>query len=91
MLPILIAPAAPSDDEITELSATAQFRGKFNKDLPGSDTFHWGQGRVSITPTAIVLQGSLAPGPDYKLYLSPHFVATETEFNRLKEAMVLGW
>jgi hypothetical protein len=30
----------------------------------------------------------LAPGPDYKLYLSPEFVETEAEFTRLKSRMV---
>jgi hypothetical protein len=32
--------------------------------------------------------GKLAPGPDYKLYLSPEYVETEDNFNRLKSAMV---
>ena len=32
--------------------------------------------------------GELAPGPDYKLYLSPKFVETESDFNRLKPSMV---
>jgi hypothetical protein len=31
--------------------------------------------------------GKLAPGPDYKLYLSPEFVETEADFNRLKSTM----
>ena len=30
------------------------------------------------------LKGKLAPGPDYKLYLSPEFVETEADFLRLK-------
>jgi hypothetical protein len=30
----------------------------------------------------------LAPGPDYKLYLSPEFVETEADFERLKKQMV---
>ena len=29
-----------------------------------------------------------APGPDYKLYLSPEFVETEADFERLKPGMV---
>lgn len=33
--------------------------------------------------------GKLAPGPDYKLYLSSKFVETETEFNQEKTNMVL--
>ena len=40
-------------------------------------------GRDSIT-----FIGELAPGPDYKLYLSPEFVETEADFERLKERMV---
>ena len=32
--------------------------------------------------------GKLAPGPDYKLYLSPEFVETEADFLRLKPKMV---
>ena len=32
--------------------------------------------------------GWQAPGPDYKLYLSPEFVETEADFNRLKSTMV---
>ena len=30
----------------------------------------------------------MAPGPDYRLYLSPEFVETEADFNRLKSTMV---
>ncbi len=33
-------------------------------------------------------EGKLAPGPDYKLYLVPEFVAHEDEFLPLKEASV---
>ena len=33
--------------------------------------------------------GKLAPGPDYKLYLSPEFVETESDFNRLKPQMAI--
>jgi hypothetical protein len=43
---------------------------------------------VSIGPGSIALAGELAPGPDYKLYLSPEFVETEADFLRLKAAMV---
>jgi hypothetical protein len=43
---------------------------------------------VSVGPRRIALAGRLAPGPDYKLYLSPEFVETEADFTRLKPAMV---
>jgi hypothetical protein len=65
------------------------FTGQFKRDLKDSDALHWGEGVVSISPTAISLVGKLAPGPDYKLYLSPEFVETEAAFNRLKKSMVL--
>lgn len=87
-LPILIAPAAPSMDEIKAATALVLFTGQFKRDLKDSDALHWGEGVVSISPTAISLVGKLAPGPDYKLYLSPEFVETEAAFNRLKKSMV---
>ena len=33
---------------------------------------------------AVSLQGRLAPGPDYQLYLSPEFIETDADFLRLK-------
>nr|MDJ0905922.1 DM13 domain-containing protein [Woeseiaceae bacterium] len=33
-------------------------------------------------------EGRLAPGPDYRLYLSPTFVETEADFEALKSSMV---
>ena len=87
-LPILIAPAAPTAEEIKVATAQTQFTGQFKRDLKDSDSLHWGEGVVSISRTAISLTGRLAPGPDYKLYLSPEFVETEVDFNRLKKNMV---
>ena len=87
-LPILIAPAAPSADELKAATTEVQFTGEFKRNLKDSDLLHWGEGVVSIAPTAISLAGRLAPGPDYKLYLSPEFVETEADFNRLKKTMV---
>ena len=88
MLPILTAPAAPSASEIQSMSSQAQFTTEFKKDLQDSDAFHWGEGKVSIGPNFITLMGKLAPGPDYKLYLSNTYVETEKEFKRLKDSMV---
>lgn len=88
-LPILTAPPAPSESEVSAVSIIAKYSANFSRDLEGSDTFHWGEGKVSIGVNSISLMGKLAPGPDYKLYLSPEFVETEAEFNRLKSRMVL--
>ena len=65
----------------------AQWTATFRRDLKDSDALHWGEGTVSISPQAISLVGKLAPGPDYKLYLSPEFVETEADFKRLKPQM----
>ncbi|MGB7182176.1 MAG: DM13 domain-containing protein [Burkholderiaceae bacterium] len=86
-LPILIAPPAPSATEVSAAAKKATFSAEFRRDLQDSDALHWGEGQVSISADAISLMGKLAPGPDYKLYLSPEFVETESDFNRLKAQM----
>ena len=87
-LPILTAPPAPSAATIETMSSQAQYTARFRRDLKDSDAFHWGEGTVSVGSDFITLRGELAPGPDYKLYLSPEFIETEADFNRLKSSMV---
>ena len=89
VLPILIAPAAPSVAEVSSVAADAIYSAEFHRDRQDSDAFHWGEGKVSIGADSISLMGTLAPGPDYKLYLSPYFIETEAEFKRLKPRMAL--
>ncbi|MCA3160223.1 MAG: DM13 domain-containing protein [Burkholderiales bacterium] len=55
--------------------------------LKDSDALHWGEGKVSVSADVISFHSKLAPGPDYKLYLSPVFVETEADFKRLKANM----
>lgn len=88
VLPILTAPSAPLQGDVDRVVQQAVFKGEFKRELAGSDLLHWGEGTVAIGARAITLQGRLAPGPDYKLYLSPEFVETEAEFERLKPRMV---
>ena len=88
-LPLLIAPPAPSIEEAAKAAADTRYRGEFRRDLEGSDALHWGDGIVSLGSRSIVLSGTLAPGPDYRLYLSPVFVATEADFLRSKPSMAL--
>lgn len=87
-LPILIAPPAPSGEEVAAQATSARYEAQFRRDLKDSDALHWGEGKVSIGAEAIVFEGELAPGLDYKLYLSPEFVETEADFQRLKARMV---
>jgi hypothetical protein len=86
-LPLLTAPEAPSPADLTALMGPTQWTGQFRRDLKDSDALHWGEGLVSVGPRSISLLGQLAPGPDYKLYLSPEFVETEADFKRLKPQM----
>lgn len=88
LLPILIAPPAPAPDEVQAKSFGARFKGEFRRDLKASDALHWGEGTVAIGAKHIAFEGRLAPGPDYKLYLSPEFVETEADFERVKPTMV---
>jgi Electron transfer DM13 len=88
LLPILTAPEAPSIIDVQAEVAKGAFNGQFRRDLKDSDFLHWGEGTVSVSATTIALMGKLAPGPDYKLYLSPEFVETAADFKRLKPKMV---
>ena len=88
VLPILTAPAAPEASLLRSTAERAAYKGQFRRDLKDSDPLHWGEGTVNIGRDAISLQGRIAPGPDYKLYLSPEFVETEADFVRLKPRMV---
>jgi hypothetical protein len=87
-LPLLTAPQAPSAMDLAALAGPSLWTGQFRRDLKDSDALHWGEGTVSVSAQSIGLTGKLAPGPDYKLYLSPEFVETEADFERLKSRMV---
>jgi len=84
LLPILTAPPAPRAEDVRRAAQGAQYQGEFRRDLPGSDGLHWGEGRVTLGPQAVTLQGKIAPGPAYKLYLVPEFVDTHDAFVRVK-------
>lgn len=84
VLPILVAPPAPSASEVKSATGGARWQAKFRRDLKGSDFLHWGEGTVAIGAKAVSFTGKLAPGPDYKLYFSPQYVETKEDFLRVK-------
>lgn len=91
LLPILTATDAPDAAKLEERAQGALFTTEFTRDLRGSDFLHWGEGRVSVTPSQIVHEGRLAPGPDYRLYLTKEFVGHEDEFAPAKAtAQLIG-
>ena len=87
LLPIIAAPASPSVEVVRSAASTASFAGEFRRDLEDSDALHWGEGALFVSEDSIVFEGRLAPGPDYRLYLSPRFVETEAAFEALKSEM----
>ncbi len=90
-LPILTAPPSPDAEVLQAEAANAEFSAELTRDLRGSDRLHWGEGTISVSPTMIVHEGALAPGPDYKLYLLKQFVEHEDEFEPIKsEAVQIG-
>lgn len=87
-LPILTEPDAPESAMLQQEAQKARYSAQFNRDLKGSDLLHWGEGTVSLTPTQIVHQGRLSPGPDYKVYLVKDFVQHEDDFLPIKAQSV---
>ncbi len=87
-LPILIAPEGPDVQAVQSVASNSEFTAEFRRDLEDSDALHWGEGSVFVSKDTIALEGRLAPGPDYRLYLSPTFVETEADFEALKSQMV---
>lgn len=87
-LPILTAPPAPDAAKLEEMASQAQYTAEFTRDLRGSDFAHWGEGTISLSTTEITHQGRLAPGPDYKLYLTKGLVDHEDTFDRANAVQV---
>ena len=85
LLPILTAPKSVNIDKIIKLEKNALYKTVFVRDLKGSDLFHWGEADVSISKNEIIVNGSIAPGPDYKLYLTREFAEQEEEFLSIKD------
>jgi hypothetical protein len=88
VLPILTAPEAPTVAEVMQASKQAEYKTRFEKDLEGSDFLHWGEGEVSLSKNSISFTGSMAPGPDYQLYLTKELVLTEDAFLAIKSNAV---
>jgi len=84
LLPILTAVEGPSIAEIATLSGKSLYKTRFHKEVAGSNLIHWGEGEISISKSSISLIGSLAPGPDYYLYLTRNLVDTSQSFLDIK-------
>jgi hypothetical protein len=91
-LPILVASDGASDAVVAAVKSEAMIQANFRRDLKGSDNFHWGEGTLHLTQEGgqyfFTLDGSVSPGPDYKLYLTPAYVEDEAEFLKIKAQSV---
>jgi hypothetical protein len=87
-LPILTAEDGLDRTALAQLEASAERSGVFTRDLAGSDAFHWGEGTVRINRERVWLEGRIASGPDYRLYLMPEFVEDEDSFLAIKSRAV---
>lgn len=84
-LPILTAEKGLDQAEIASLSSSIERQGQFTRELKDSDAFHWGEGKINVSPKKIWLEGKVSPGPDYRLYMTPKFVETEADFLAIKD------
>ncbi len=88
LLPILVAPAPPDLMAVEATLSNPLFTTEFERQREDSDALHWGEGQLRLYSDTIVFEGELAPGPDYRLYLTPKFVETEADFLALKDQSV---
>ena len=88
-LPILTAESGLSTTELVQLRANAEETmrtGDFSRQNPGSDFLHWGEGTIHVTDSRIWLDGEVAPGPDYRLYLTKTQVSSKQDFLAIKDS-----
>ncbi len=86
-LPILTAEQGLNTAELAQMkeaNAATVRTGTFSKDNPGSDFLHWGAGIIHVTDRQIWLNGEVAPGPDYRLYLTKTQVSSKQDFLAIK-------
>ena len=88
LLPLLTAGDGPDKNVLDQVMENRHYSGTFSRDREDSDLLHWGEGELSIGLSRIAFSGRLAPGPDYRLYLSPSFVETESAFIEEKSSMM---
>lgn len=86
-LPVMIARAAPESAQLNAVATAAIARGRFERNHPSSDWLHWGDGELWLSPTHVAFEGTMAPGPDYRLFLSPTPIGNADEFLAHKSAM----
>lgn len=85
-LPIIIAQRGAAEATPPPAASPEDRRGTFVRDLPGSDPLHWGTGDLRMGGGSLVFEESveLAPGPDYRVYLTRRFIDNKPGFLSVK-------
>ena len=91
VLPILTQEKSLTADEIRSVKDASQYSGKFDKNQKGSNAAHWAEGNLYVTDKEIAFEGTIAPGPDYKIYLTKKLANDKASFLEIKdESLYIG-
>lgn len=91
VLPILTAEKNSTSEEIDSVKKSARFSGEFKKSQKGSNAVHWAEGKLYVNDKEIAFEGSVAPGPDYKIYLTKTYADDRESFMKIKdESLYIG-
>lgn len=85
MLPILTAEQDATKNDLADVKQNARYTGSFVKTQKGSDAFHWADGKLYVADGEIAFEGSVAPGPDYKIYLTKTQADDRNTFLSIKD------
>lgn len=85
ILPVLTAGKNATDDELKGVKDNARYLGTFVKNQKGSNAVHWVDGKLYVNNDAIAFEGSVAPGPDYKIYLTKTQADDRESFIKIKK------
>lgn len=72
-------------EEIQTVKDNARYNGVFDKNQKGSNAVHWAEGKLYVNDKEIAFEGSVAPGPDYKIYLTKTQANDRESFMKIKE------
>ncbi|MDQ6192403.1 hypothetical protein M3O75_31215 (plasmid) [Klebsiella pneumoniae] len=72
-------------NEINDVRKLAKYKGDFKRNQKGSDVLHWAEGELYVTDNEIAFKGEVAPGPDYKIYLTKKQAVDKSSFLEMKK------
>lgn len=91
ILPILTAETNATAPEIQAVKQSAKYTGEFSRNQKGSDAVHWAEGKLYVSEHEIAFEGEIAPGPDYKIYLTKTQADDKESFLKIKDdAKLIG-